>query len=267
MKALKTTLVALFICALAAPAAAQDMANEDWLDKGFAFGIGAGPGIGATFGLACPGADGGGAFTGCPSGTPIGLSARMFPVEQFGIEINFSMGSSSFSTETEPNLNNTLGDPRHVLGRVRALHFALIPEFRFLTSNRASLSGYAGIGITNTRARTDVLSSFQQAGAPPIYTEVSDSITSIGLSFGLRGEVFLYKFFSIHGRVGINYDPASDAEQEGFDLRPDPTTAAEAEARAQEEAARDAVKLRGANVSIFDQATLLGSFGFTVWFN
>lgn len=266
MKALKTTMVALFICALAAPAAAQDMANEDWLDKGFAFGIGAGPGIGATFGLACPGGSAG-AFAGCPTGTPIGLSARMFPMEQFGLEVNFSMGSSSFSTETDPTIDNTLGDPRHVTGRVRALSFALIPEFRFLTSNRASLSGYAGIGITNTRARTDVPSSFQQEGAPTVYTEVSDSITSIGLSFGLRGEVFLYKFFSIHGRVGINYDPASDAEQEGFDLRPDPVSADEAQARAQEQAARDANKLRGANVSIFDQASLLGSFGFTVWFN
>lgn len=260
MKALKTVMIALALTALSVPALAQDMTNEDWLNKGFTVGIGAGPGIGSTFGLTCP--DG----ATCPTGQPTGLSVRVFPIETFGVELVFGMNVTSLSREVSPSQFNQFGEAKSV-NRLRELSIAILPEFRFLTSNRAALSGYAGIGITNTKIRTDLPSPFQPGGQT-VLTEVTDSVTSIGFEFGLRGEVFLYKYFSIFGRVGISIDPASDAEQEGFvDLQVPATSQDELTARAQEEALRDTVDLGGAHVSVFDSANLLGHFGFSVWFN
>ena len=277
MKALKTLLFAGALVALSAPAFAQDMTNEDWLDKGFAIGVGASPGIGATYGLNCsdnsgsasPGIDFGGAN--CGGTAPIGLGVRVFPFEEFGVELAFSMGMRSATAEQSATFVNNqpvAGDPERV-GRVRSLSIAIIPEYRFLTSNRAALSAYAGIGITNTKVRVDFQNPVAaQQGFPPSYIDVSDSVTSIGFEFGLRGEVFLYKYFSIFGRVGIGIDPASDAEQEGFvDLQTPATTPEEARDRAIRAQNREANDLGGAKVSFFEDASVLGSFGFTVWFN
>ncbi|MFT6629884.1 MAG: hypothetical protein ACJA1R_003167, partial [Flavobacteriales bacterium] len=136
MKFLKTLFVTIALCGFAAPAAAQEMMNEDWLDKGFAFGIGAGSNIG---------------------GGP-GLSLRMFPIEQFGIELVFGGSSSSRSVEPIPTAAVPVPGPKTRQGTSQ-IAFSLIPEFRFLTSNRASLSGYVGIGIALNSVRNDFVTN------------------------------------------------------------------------------------------------------------
>ena len=239
MKALKSALVALFVFTLSAPVAAQDILNEDWLDKGFAFGIGADSNI---------------------SGEP-GLSLRMFPIEQFGIELIFGGSSMSRSVENVPTAENPLPPPKTREG-LSTYAFSLIPEFRFLTSNRASLSGYAGVGIQINRSRTDVPIADQNGNIISVQ-KATGSFTDLHLEFGLRGEVFLYKYFSIFGRVGIRIDPYSDGEADalGADGRAviNPPT---------EPVVDDPTNYGGADISIFSgNAGLLGQFGFTVWFN
>ena len=236
MKALKSALVALFVFTLSAPVAAQDILNEDWLDKGFAFGIGADSNI---------------------SGEP-GLSLRLFPIEQFGIELIFGGSSMSRSVENVPTTENPLPPPKTRVGN-STYAFSLIPEFRFLTSNRASLSGYAGIGIQMSRARAD----FPVPGNALAVQKATGSFTDIHLEFGLRGEVFLYKYFSIFGRVGIRIDPYSDGEADSVgadgtvNIDPPGTVTPD-----------DPTNYGGADISIFSgNAGLLGQFGFTVWFN
>lgn len=236
MKALKSALVALFVFSLAAPAAAQDILNEDWLDKGFAFGIGADSNI---------------------TGEP-GLSLRMFPIEQFGIELIFGGSSMSRSVEGVPTADNPIPPPKTRVGQ-STIAFSLIPEFRFLTSNRAALSGYAGVGVQMNRARAD----FPVPGNALAVQKATGSFTDIHIEFGLRGEVFLYKYFSIFGRVGVRIDPYSDGEADAvgadgtINIDPPGTVTPD-----------DPTNYGGSDISIFaGNAGLLGQFGFTVWFN
>jgi hypothetical protein len=231
MKFLKTLFVTIALCGFAAPAAAQEMMNEDWLDKGLAFGIGADSTIG---------------------GGP-GLSLRLFPIEQFGIELIFGGSSMTRSVERAPQAGDQF-PPVKVRTGTSQIAFSLIPEFRFLTSNRASLSGYFGIGLLLNRVRTD----FPESGTA---FKATDSFADIQFEFGLRGEVFLYRYFSIFGRVGIRVDPYSDGEN---DFVSDPTALTDPR---QPPPIDDPSTYGGADISIFNNGDLLGQFGFTVWFN
>lgn len=226
--------LALMVVTTGSTASAQPAAggvlNEDWLDKNMGFGIGAGSGI-------------------VLNGMNTGLSVRFFPVESFGLELVLGGGRDRVTTTTPATATTP-----ETKTFTRTSHFDLsfLGEFRFLRSNRASLSGYAGLGISMIGAGQ----SFPSQLAPGQFVDGSDTAVDVAIEIGLRGEVFLYKYFSIFGRIGININPHTDKESPEVT---DPQTPV----------AEDpfAPSTGGAEVRFFDAGNLLGQFGFTVWFN
>ncbi len=132
------------------------------------------------------------------------------------------------STTTEPSAG---GDK--VTQSNRRIDISLLGEVSVLRSRQAVLSGYAGIGF-GLVAQGNQDDSF--------------GYTDFAAELGLRGEVWLYEFFSIHGRVGINIDPIGDMEG---DLD-------------QAGAEDDANDRGGMNIGIFN-GDPMALFGFTFW--
>ena len=229
MKKLTFALALLAITSLSTSAFAQ--ANEDWLDKDMGFGIGAGSEVVA--------------------GNP-GLSVRFFPVEVFGLELVLG-GGTDRTVVTTPAQSATVPELK-TISRTSRFDVTLYSDFRFLRSNRSALSAYLGLGIANHGAAE----SFPVTTGP-VASNVTgtDSVTDFAVELGLRGEIFLYKFFSVHGRVGININPYTDNEAPNVtdpQQPPQPVTGLEP-------------STGGANIRIFDRGNLLGQFGFTCWFN
>ena len=221
-------LALIAITSLSTSAFAQT--NEDWLDKNMGFGIGASSGV-------------------VQNGTT-GLSIRFFPVEVFGLELVLG-GGTDRQTVTVPASQD---QPFESKSFERTSHFdvSFFGDFRFLRSNRSALSGYLGLGISNIGAAQ----SFPVAGAQGQTVTGSDSVTDFAVELGLRGEVFLYKFFSVHGRVGINLNPYSNNEAPTVTDPQNPVAPNLLEP-----------ENGGMDVRIFDTSNLLGQFGFTCWFN
>ena len=232
MKKLVFALVVAAFTATAAPSFAQET-TEDWVNKTMAFGLGSGRTIGG--------------------GT--GLSLRLYPVESFGLEVVFG-GSSMKRTVQNQQPQGTGAPAVEYITRSSEIAFSLLADFRFLRSNRSALSAFAGVGIVNDGVRGTYV---QTINGTQVGQKITDSFTDLYVSLGLRGELFLYKFFSVHGRVGITIDPYADGEgnfagsPEGI---PDPTVAQ-----------IDTTDYGGVDISIFNQADLFGSMGFTLWFN
>lgn len=224
--------LALVTVAMTLPASAsfaQD--REDWLDKGFGFGIGAGHGV-------------------VQNGTT-GLSVRMFPAETFGLELVLGGGRDKRSVTT-PAMSPTQPETKRFR---RDSHFdvSLFGDFRFLRSNRSALSAYVGLGISAIGAAE----TFDSTIVPGAVVTGKDSVIDFAMELGLRGEIFLYEFFSVHGRIGINMNPHTNNET------PVPTNPELGTPTANP----FAPDVGGMDVSIFDTSNLLGMFGFTVWFN
>lgn len=232
MKKLAFALIAASLT-LSTSAFAQNT-PDDWLDKNMGFGIGAGRTLG--------------------SGP--GLSLRFFPVEVFGLELVFGGNSSKRSMQDLPTAANPTGGAE-IITRESELAMSLFADFRFLRSNRSALSGYFGLGMVNSGVRGTYV---QNVGGTQVGTKITDSFTDLHLSLGLRGEIFLYEFFSVHGRVGIDIDPFADGEADyaGSPSNiPAPGTAPPV----------DTTDYGGIDIRIFDGGDLFGSFGFTLWFN
>jgi len=243
VKNLTQALVVIAICALSSSAFAQAQLNEDWLDKDMAFGIGAGSTLGDA---------------------PLpGLSLRFYPVEVFGLELVFGGRTSKRTVQEQASQANPLGGPEFV-ARESQLALSLFGDFRFLRSNRSALSGYAGFGIVNDGIRGTFT---QSAGGAPVAVKATDSYTDVLIELGLRGELFLYKYFSIHGRLGLTIDPYADGEADF----PGPGCAAFPECGLDDptnpQPVVDTTDYGGVDINFFQRANFLGSFGFTAWFN
>lgn len=236
MKKFALGILTLAFVATSANASAQTM-NEDWLDKNMGFGVGAGSGI-------------------VQNGMNTGLSLRFFPVEAFGLELVVGGGRDRRSVTT-PAQSATQPETTTF---TRTSHFdlSLIADYRFLRSNRAALSGYFGLGISIAGAGQ----SFQSNTFPGQFVDGSASQADVAFELGIRGEVFLYKYFSIFGRIGINMNPHTKNELPlgGYPPVDDPQTPPQPESPFDP-------SVGGMRVSAFDQGNLLGMFGFTVWFN
>ncbi len=189
--------------------ASSAFAQADWADKNGTLGVGVDRHIST---------DG--------SALPVGLGLRFYPSETFGAEL--IVGGSMTSTTTEPSAG---GDK--VTQSNRRIDISLLGEVSVLRSRQAVLSGYAGIGFGLVGSGTDPGDSV--------------SYTDFAAELGLRGEVWLYEFFSIHGRVGINIDPIGDKEGDGFPY-----------------GENDAVTNGGMNIGIFN-GDPMALFGFTFW--
>lgn len=230
MKKLVFAFIVAALTVSTSAAFAQGATNEDWLDKNMGFGIGGGRTLG--------------------SGP--GLSLRFFPIEVFGLELVFGGNSSKRTTQAVPTQANQITP--EIIERTSEVAMSLFTDFRFLRSNRSALSGFFGLGIVNNGRRGTIE---QNIGGGVVGTKVTNSWTDIHLSLGIRGEIFLYEFFSVHGRVGIDIDPFSDAEGDFQDNPlPDPTAPT-----------IDTTDYGGVDINIFDNGDLFGSFGFTLWFN
>ncbi len=230
MKKFTFALALIAITSLSTAASAQNTLTEDWLDKEMGFGIGAGHGV-------------------VMNGTT-GLSLRFFPVEVFGLELVLGGGTDRQTVTVPPSQ----GQPFESKSFERTSHFdvSLFSDFRFLRSNRSALSGYLGLGISSIGAAQ----SFPVAGAQGQTVTGSDSVTDFAVELGLRGEIFLYKFFSVHGRVGINLNPYTDNENP---VVTDPQAPVAPNPLAPSNG--------GMDIHIFDAGNLFGQFGFTLWFN
>lgn len=187
--------------------ASSAFAQADWADKNGTLGVGVDRHIST---------DG--------SALPVGLGLRFYPSETFGAEL--IVGGSMNSTSSEPDG----GDK--VTASSRRIDISLLGEVSVLRSRQAVLSGYAGIGF-------GLISQGNQ--------DDSFGYTDFAAELGLRGEVWLYEFFSIHGRVGINIDPIGDKEGDGFPY-----------------GENDAVTNGGMNIGIFN-GDPMALFGFTFW--
>lgn len=187
--------------------ASSAFAQADWADKNGTLGVGVDRHISTD----------GGAL-------PVGLGLRFYPSETFGAEL--IVGGSMNSTSSEPDG----GDK--VTTNSRRIDISLLGEVSVLRSRQAVLSGYAGIGF-GLVAQGNQDDSF--------------GYTDFAAELGLRGEVWLYEFFSIHGRVGINIDPIGDKEGDGFPY-----------------GENDAVTNGGMNIGIFN-GDPMALFGFTFW--
>jgi len=232
--ALATVLAAS--AALASPAAANE--NEDWLDKANAFGIG----------------------SGLTLGSGAGLSLRFYPQEMFGLELVLGGNSSRTTAENVPSEGNPF--PIKLVQRESEIAVSLLADFRFLLNNRSALSAFAGLGLVNYGVRDTRPQAF---AGQVVATKVTDSFTDIVFGLGLRGEVFLYKFFSVHGRVGIELNPYGDADTEFAGTPegiPDPPQPGQPVIPTV-----DQTEDGGIDVSFFDMSNVFGTFGFTFWFN
>lgn len=231
MKKLTFVFAALAVALTASSVSAQDT-REDWLDKGFAFGLGVGNNVvrGHDWSTA-------------------GLSLRMYPIEVFGLELVLSGGRDKVSVTTPAQPPAT----PETKNFVRTSHFdmSLLGDFRFLRSNRSALSAYAGFGL----AMIGAAQTFPSTVVPNAVVTGKDSVVDFAVELGLRGEIFLYEFFSVNGRVGININPHTDNEE------PNPTHPETPEVENP-----FAPETGGANVSVFD-GDVFGHFGFTLWFN
>lgn len=189
--------------------ASSAFAQADWADKNGALGVGVDRHISTDAGM-----------------FPMGLSLRFYPSETFGAEL--IVGGSMNSTSTEPD------GADKTTTHERRIDISLLGEVSVLRSRQAVLSGYAGVGF-------GLVSQGNQ--------DDSYGFTDFAAELGLRGEVWLYEFFSIHGRVGINIDPIGDAEGDGFPY-----------------GENDAVTNGGMNIGIFN-GDPMALFGFTFWFD
>lgn len=186
---------------------ATGFAQENWSDKGGGFGLG----VEQTYG----GLDG------------TGISGRYFINNDFGI--NFMLGADYNSFSAGDNSGSTM-----------RFDFGIGAEYRILKSQRANLNAYGAIGLNYYSV--DLEDFGPGAGADDALGKCSvdeDSCLDLAFGLGLRGEVWLTNFFSLHGKVGINID----YDGEGV---------------VGEEASR-------LQLSVF-RGDLLGSFGFTFWF-
>lgn len=159
-----------------------------------------------------------------------GISLRLFPAELVGLEVGF--GSDIAATRDR----NDEADV-DIRRSERDIGMHLIGEFRMVTSNQATLSAIAGVGFT-THGRSTMVGN----------EKTVDGYNDIAFELGLRGEVYLYKFFSIFGRVGLTIDPVGDGQREFFGADSEDV----------------ATKTTGMNVDIL-RGDLLGAFGFTFW--
>lgn len=207
---MKKGIFALIVLALTAFTTTASAQDNDWSDKTGTVGLGVDANI-----------DGG-----------TGLSIRYFINDAFGLEL--IVGGQSNSTRAEPSAGG-----QEVKSSSSSWDFSLLAEYNIGVSRQATLSAYGGLGLG--------LVSTSQDPSPAIATV--DSYTDISFELGLRGEVWLYKFFSIYARGGVLIDPVSDTEAEF----------------GQAETAADQVDSGGMNLGIF-RGQLLGAAGFTFWF-
>jgi hypothetical protein len=209
MRTLRYAFVFAVLCLLAPVAVSAQDAQEDWGTKTGFIGVGVDRLV--------------------TNGT--GLSVRLFPIDVVGIELMFGTDIASTRVRNDDaDLDNRTSE--------RDLGLSLLGEFRMVTSNRANLGAYLGFGFTtHGRSTTDVDGD-----------KVVDGYNDIAVELGLRGEFFVYRFFSIFGRVGLTLDPVNDQQiefEQGLD-------------------ADNATKYSGMNVDIL-RGDLLGAFGFTFW--
>jgi len=160
-----------------------------------------------------------------------GLSLRYMVAESVGLELMF--GGNMNSTKSAPQ-----NGPESTTSS-STIDLSLLGEFRIATSRKATLSAFLGFGFTSNSG------SVSQNN-----TSVSESYSDIAFELGLRGEIFLYDFFSVFGRVGVTIDPVSDKETETLNGIDDPN---------------GQVDNTGMNIGLF-RGDVLGNFGFTFWF-
>ena len=159
----------------------------------------------------------------------MGASFRYNLNNQLGFEGIFGMNSSSRTVEPEGGDATTT--------KSSMMDLSLIVDYRVATSSRAALAGYGGVGFNMISASVD----------GPADSETG--YTDMAVELGLRGEVWLYDFFSIYGRFGITYDPYSEGE---FDFENG------------EDASDGFDTTSGSDISMF-RGDLVGLFGFTFW--
>lgn len=206
---MKKGIFALIVLAMMAITATASAQDNDWSDKSGTVGLGVDSAIGGS----------------------TGLSVRYFVNEAFGLELIF--GGDVTSRKATPN-----GGTESSTSSSR-FDISLLAEYNIGVSRQATLSAYGGLGLGLVSSNTE----------PAPATATVDSYTDISFELGLRGEVWLYKFFSIYARGGVMIDPVSDAEAEF----------------GQAETAADQIDSGGMNLGLF-RGQLLGSAGFTFWF-
>ena len=166
-----------------------------------------------------------------------GGSVRYLMNEMVGFELMFGMDSSSQVVE-DASLKTSQMD------------ISFLADIRFTRAERAVLSAYGGLGLSMLKATGDTWAVTEAVGViPAVMFDDTVSHTDMAFEVGLRGEVWLYDFFSLYGRFGVNYNPRSGSDLNYESMNPD---------------ADDNTDVSGGELAVF-RGDALGMFGFTFW--
>lgn len=108
-----------------------------------------------------------------------------------------------------------------------ALDWSVIGEYRLAATDKVTFSGYAGYGMGTTVATVE---------AAGVSVEAESNTATIGA--GVKAEYFFARGFSVFGRTGLSMITATD--KDGKEI--------------------------GTATNLFDNGSLLGTMGFSVWF-
>lgn len=133
-----------------------------------------------------------------------GLSLRYFVNNKLGLEAVVS------KTAATPDGGKESG----------ALDYSVAAEYRLASTNNVAFSGYAGFGQTQATVEGEAAGNTQTIG------------------FGIKGEYFFARSFSIFGGTGV--DLVTDSDKDGNAL--------------------------GTETNLFAGPNFLGTMGFSVWF-
>jgi len=113
------------------------------------------------------------------------------------------------------------------------LDWSAIAEYRLASTNAVTFSGYAGYGMGQT---SEVKTVAAVAAAPA--SEVTTEVNTATIGAGVKAEYFFARGFSIFGRTGLSLVTTTD--KDGNEAK--------------------------SETNLFNNANLLGSMGFSVWF-
>lgn len=165
-----------------------------------------------------------------------GLNLRYYVSNQFGLQLTFGLGITSETTDP-PGDNNTLSVSRS------NMQFGIYGMYKLAYWQRGHLSAILGIDIHTLSLTTDLDGD-----------ETSSSGTDILIGLGLHGEWFPTQYLSLFGQVGLRLDFLGADEPNGLSIDND-----------SEDPANDDTDFSGIDLNL--GSDLLGTFGFTVWFN
>ncbi len=162
-----------------------------------------------------------------------GLNLRYYISNQFGLQLTFGLGIAS-ATEVDGDNSTSISST--------AMGFGIYAMYKLAYWQRGHLSAIFGLDIHTLSVSTEAT-----VGGTTTTDDVSGTDLLIGL--GLHGEWFPTQYLSLFGQVGLRMDFIGSDELSGGSV-----TNTDSD-------------LDYSGIDLGLGSDLLGSFGFTVWFN